>query len=68
MALPDVLGTMVGRLVADEFPDPARLAALGAARFVRFAATTIHTVPPVGARCRMPTRVIDTTYSQLDQG
>lgn len=39
LALPDVLGTRVGRLVADEFADPARLAGLGAARFVRFAAT-----------------------------
>jgi transposase len=39
LALPDVLGTMVGRLVADEFADPARLSALGPARFVRFAAT-----------------------------
>lgn len=39
LALPDVLGTKVGRLVAAEFADPTRLAALGAARFVRFAAT-----------------------------
>ena len=31
LALPDVLGTKVGRLVAAEFADPARLAALGAA-------------------------------------
>jgi transposase len=38
LALPDVLGTKVGRLVAAEFADPARLAALGPARFVRFAA------------------------------
>jgi transposase len=38
LALPDVLGTKVGRLVAAEFPDPARLAALGASRFARFAA------------------------------
>ena len=29
MALPDVLGTKIGRLVAAEFADPARLAALG---------------------------------------
>jgi transposase len=36
--LPDVLGTKVGRLVAAEFADPARLTALGAARLVRFAA------------------------------
>ena len=38
-ALPDVLGTKVGRLVASEFADPARLAALGSSRFVRFGAT-----------------------------
>jgi transposase len=38
-ALPDVLGTKVGRLVADQFADPARLAALGASRFIRFGAT-----------------------------
>lgn len=39
LALPDVLGTKVGRLVAEHFADPARLASLGEARFVRFAAT-----------------------------
>lgn len=39
LALPDVLGTKVGRMVAAEFADPARLAALGASRFVRFGAT-----------------------------
>lgn len=39
LALPDVLGTKVGRLVAAEFADPARLAALGASRFIRFGAT-----------------------------
>jgi transposase len=38
-ALPDVLGTKVGRLVAAEFADPARLAALGSSRFIRFGAT-----------------------------
>jgi transposase len=38
VALPDVLGTKVGRLVAAEFADPHRLAALGVTRFVRFAA------------------------------
>ena len=37
LALPDVLGCKVGRLVAAEFADPARLASLGVARFVRFA-------------------------------
>ena len=39
LALPDVLATKVGRLVAAEFPDPARLAALGCSRFIRFGAT-----------------------------
>lgn len=39
LALPDVLGTKVGRLVLAEFADPARLAALGSTRFVRFGAT-----------------------------
>lgn len=39
LALPDVLGTKVGRLVAAEFADPARLATLGTSRFIRFAAT-----------------------------
>jgi transposase len=38
LALPDVLGTQVGRLVAAHFADPHRLAVLGAGRFVRFAA------------------------------
>jgi transposase len=33
-----VLGTKAGRLVAEHFADPARLAALGPARLVRFAA------------------------------
>lgn len=39
LALPDVLGTRVGRLVAAEFADPARLAGLGVTRFIRFGAT-----------------------------
>lgn len=38
LGLADVLRTKVGRLVAAEFADPARLAGLGEARFVRFAA------------------------------
>ena len=38
LALPDVLGTKIGRLVAAEFADPARLSALGANRLIRFAA------------------------------
>ena len=36
--LPDVLGTKIGRLVAAEFADPARLSALGVNRLIRFAA------------------------------
>lgn len=39
LALPDVLATRIGRLVAAEFSDPARLAALGVNRLIRFAAT-----------------------------
>lgn len=38
LALPDVLGTKIGRLVAAEFADPARLSRLGVARLIRFAA------------------------------
>jgi transposase len=37
LVLPDVLGTKAGRLVAEHFADPARLAALSPARLVRFA-------------------------------
>lgn len=44
LVLPDVLGTKVGRLVATEFADPERLAALGAGRFMRFAAVRGLTV------------------------
>ncbi len=39
LALSDVLGTKVGRLVAEHFADPGRLAALGESRFIRFAAS-----------------------------
>lgn len=38
LAVSDVLRTKVGRLVAVEFSDPARLAALGVSRFIRFGA------------------------------
>ncbi len=44
LALPDVLGTKIGRLVAAEFTDPARLSALGVNRLIRFA-------PPATSRC-----------------
>jgi transposase len=39
LALPDVLATKIGRLIAAEFSDPARLAGLGVNRLIRFAAT-----------------------------
>jgi transposase len=38
LALPNVLGTRVGWLIAEDFADPQRLARLGASRFIRFAA------------------------------
>jgi transposase len=38
LALPDVLGTKIGRLVVAEFADPARLCTLGVNRLIRFAA------------------------------
>ena len=63
LALPDVLGTKIGRLVAVEFADPARLCALGVSRLIRFAATRdIQLRRPVAerlvtaARDALPTR------------
>ncbi len=51
LALPDVLGTKVGRLVVEHFADPARLVVLGESRFIRFAATRGLVVRrPVAAR------------------
>ena len=51
LALPDVLTTKVGRMVAEQFADPARLAALGETRFIRFAATRgLQIRQPVAAR------------------
>jgi transposase len=38
LALPNVLGTRVGRLITEDFADPQRLARLGSGRFIRFAA------------------------------
>lgn len=62
-AVPDVLGTKIGRLVATEFADPARLSALGMARLIRFAAARdIQLRRPVAqrlvtaARDALPTR------------
>jgi transposase len=63
LALPDVLGTKIGRLVAAEFADPARLAALGVSRLIRFAAVRdLQVRRPVAerlvaaARDALPTR------------
>ena len=63
LALPHVLGTKVGRLVAEHFADPRRLAALGATRFIRFAHTRgLQVRRPVAdrlvaaARAALPTR------------
>jgi transposase len=51
LALPDVLATKVGRLVATRFADPARLAGLGEIRFIRFAGTRgLRVRRPVAAR------------------
>lgn len=51
LVLPDVLGTRVGRLVAEHFADPVRLAGLGESRFVRFAGTRgLQVRGPVAAR------------------
>ena len=50
-ALADVLGSKVGRLVAAEFADPARLARLGVERFREFAARRgVRVTRPVAAR------------------
>lgn len=50
LALPDVLGTKVGRLVAAHFADPKRLASLGTTRFIRFAGSRgLQVCRPVAA-------------------
>ncbi len=63
LALPDVLGTKIGRLVVAEFTDPARLSALGVNRLIRFAAARdVQVRRPVAerlitaARDALPTR------------
>ena len=56
LALPDVLATKVGRLVAAEFADPARLAALGSSRFIRFGATRGLQIRQAGGRPARPGR------------
>jgi transposase len=51
LALRDVLGSKVGRLVAAEFADPARLAQLGVERFRGFAARRgVQVTRPVAGR------------------
>jgi transposase len=51
LALPDVLGTKVGRLVAADFANPARLVSLGESRFIRYAAVRgLRVRRPVAAR------------------
>jgi transposase len=50
LALPNVLNTQVGRLIAQHFADPQRLARLGVIRFIRFAAAR-------GLRVRHPVAV-----------
>ena len=51
LALPDVVGTKIGRLVAAEFADPARLSALGVSRLIRFAgARNVQLRRPVAER------------------
>ena len=60
IALPAVLATKVGRLVAAEFPDPARLASLGVARFIRFGST--H---GLAIRQPMATRVVQAARDAL---
>jgi len=63
LVLPDVLSTKVGHLIAAEFADPARLAALGSTRFIRFAANRdLRVAQPLAdrlvqaARDALPTR------------
>ncbi len=57
LALPDVLGTKVGRLVAAHFADPARMASLGTTRFIRFAGSRgVQVRRPVAERLVMAAR------------
>lgn len=72
LALPDVLATKVGRLVATHFADPKRLTALGAARFIRFAAArNVRVRQPVvdrlltAARDALPTADADVARAVL---
>jgi transposase len=77
-ALPDVLGTKIGRLVATEFADPARLSALGVNRLIRFAAArdvqlrrAVAERLVTAARDALPTRdgaVVSTDGSGVNTG
>lgn len=60
LALPDVLGTRIGRLVAAEFADPCRLAALGVNRLIRFAAAR-----DLQLRRPLAQRLVDTASDAL---
>lgn len=52
-----MLGTKVGRLVAEHFADPARLVGLGESRFIRFAATRgLQVRRPVAERLMVAAR------------
>ena len=51
--LPDVVGTKIGRLVATEFADPARLSALGVNRLIRF-----HAARGIQLRRRVAERLV----------
>lgn len=62
-ALPDVLGTKIGRLVAAEFTDPSRLSTLGVSRLIRFAAARdIQLRRPVAERLVAAAREALPTY------
>ncbi len=67
LALPDLLATKVGRLVATHFADPKRLTGLGSARFIRFAANA-NTQLRDGSRWLTPNPRLDATYRQLVRG
>jgi transposase len=60
LALPEVLGTKIGRLVAVEFAHPARLSALGVGRLIRFAA-----VRDIQLRCPVAERLVTAARDAL---
>lgn len=59
-ALPDVLGTKIGRFLAVEFADPARLSALCVNRLIRFAA-----VRDIQLRRRVAERLVSVAREAL---